>query len=61
MLDRLNAAIGRALGADDAKAALEQSGMSAAAAATTAQFGAYLKQDLAKWTGVVKSANIRSD
>ena len=61
VLERLNAAIGRALEGDDVKTALEQSGMSAAAAATTAQFGAYLKQDLSKWTGVVKSANIRAD
>ena len=61
VLERLNAAIGRAITGEDVKAALAQSGMSTAAPGTPAQFGAYLKQDLAKWTGVVKSANIRPD
>lgn len=61
VVGRLNAAAGRAIGTDDVKAALAQSGISTAAAATPAQFGAYLKQDLAKWVGVVKSANIRPD
>ena len=61
VIERLNAAIGRALSSEDAKALLAQSGMAAAAPATPAQFGAALKADLARWSAVVKSANIRPE
>lgn len=58
---RLASEIGKALASDKVRAALTQSGMSTAAAAASTDFGAYLKQDLAKWAGVVKSANIQPE
>lgn len=59
--ERLAAEIGKVLAMEDVKATLAKSGMSAAAAGTPAEFAAYLKRDLAKWSGVVKSANIKPD
>jgi hypothetical protein len=35
--------------------------MAAAPVATLEQVSAYLRDDLAKWTGVVKRANIKAD
>jgi len=61
VLARLRAEIDKALGNSEVRAALEQSGMTPAAVGTRAQFAAYLKQDLEKWSGVVKSAKIKPE
>lgn len=61
VIDRLAAEINKALALDEVRAALAQNGMGAAATGSPAAFGAYLKQDLAKWTGVVKTANIKPE
>lgn len=61
MVDRLAAEIGKALANDSVRTALAHSGMSAAAQGTPAGFSAYLRQDLAKWSAVVKAANIQPE
>ncbi len=61
IVERLSAEINKALVQEDIKAALARSGMTAAAAGKPAEFAAYLKQDLAKWAGVVRSANIQPE
>jgi len=61
LLERLHAAINKALASEEVRATLAKSGMSTAAPATPAQFAAYLEKDLAKWAGVVKAANIKPD
>ncbi len=61
VIERLGAEINKALAMDDIKATLARSGMTAAAPGTPAEFAAYLKQDLAKWAGVVKAANIQPE
>ncbi len=61
IVERLSAEINKALMQEDIKAALARSGMTAAAAGKPAEFAAYLKQDLAKWAAVVKSANIQPE
>ncbi len=61
VLERLHAEINKALATEAVRAALAQNGMSAASAAPAAKFAAYLRQDLAKWVEVVKTANIQPD
>lgn len=61
VIDRLNAEINKALVQEDVKATLAKSGTTAAAAGTPSEFAAYLKRDLAKWSGVVKAANIQPE
>jgi len=61
VIDRLTAEINRILVMDDVRSMLAKSGMRAATPGTPAQFRAYLKQDLAKWIGVAKSAHIHAD
>ena len=61
IVDRLSAEINKALANEDLKATLAKSGTTAAAAGTPAAFASYLKQDFAKWAGVVKAANIQPD
>jgi len=51
----------KALAQEDLRAALLQAGMTAAAAGTPASFDAALKAELAKWTAVVKAANIKPE
>lgn len=58
---RLSAECQRALAQDDLRAALLQAGMTAAPAGTPASFDAALKAELAKWTAVVKAANIQPE
>lgn len=58
---RLRGEIDRALLSEGLRTALANSGMSAAPVATIEQFSAYLRDDLAKWTAVVKRANIKAD
>ncbi len=58
---RLSAECQKALAQDDLRAALLQAGMTAAAAGTPAGFDAALKAELAKWTSVVKAANIKPE
>jgi tripartite-type tricarboxylate transporter receptor subunit TctC len=61
VVERLVREINKALAMDDVRGTLAQGGMTAAAPATPAEFAAYLKKDLAKWTAVVKTANIQPD
>jgi tripartite-type tricarboxylate transporter receptor subunit TctC len=56
--ERLVAEVNKALGSPELRDALTQAGMTPAAAGSAAAFEAYLKQDLAKWTSVVKAQNI---
>ena len=58
---RLAAECQKALAQDDLRAALLQAGMTAAPAGTPASFDAALKAELAKWTAVVKAANIQPE
>lgn len=58
---RLSAECQKALAQDDLRAALLQAGMTAAPASTPASFDAALKAELAKWTAVVKAANIQPE
>ena len=61
VVERLATEVGKALGNESVRTSLAQSGMSAAAPGTPAEFSAYLRQDLSKWTAVVKSANIQPE
>jgi len=61
VIDRLSAEVNKALAQEEIKATLAKSGMTAAPAGTPAEFAGYLKQDLAKWVGVVKAANIQPE
>ena len=61
VIDRLVGEINKALGMDEVRATLAQGGMTAAPPATPAEFATYLKKDLAKWSAVVKAANIQAD
>ena len=58
---RLRAETDKALAKEEVRAALAQSGMTVARAATLPEFAAYIKQDLDKWAQVVKAANIKQD
>ena len=58
---RLAAECQKALAQDDLRAALLQAGMTAAPAGTPASFDAALKAELAKWSAVVKAANIKPE
>ncbi len=59
--ERLVAEVNKALANDDLRNALLQAGMTPAAADTPAAFEAMLKQDLAKWSAVVKAQNIQPE
>lgn len=61
VLDRVSAEVNKALAADDVRAALAAAGMTAAAPGTPVAFATSFKADLAKWTAVVKSANIQPE
>lgn len=58
---RLAEACQQALGQQELRAALLRAGMTAAPAGTPAGFEATIKAELAKWVGVVKAANIKSE
>lgn len=59
VVERLAAEVNKVVAMKDVRAVLARSGMSTAAFTSPAEFGAYLKQDLAKWVGVVKAAHIQ--
>lgn len=61
VVDRLAAEINKALAVPEVRQSLAQKGMAADGRSTPRQFAAYLKEDHAKWVGVVKSANIKPD
>jgi len=61
VLQRLRAEIDRALRSEALRTALTASGMSVASVATLEQSSAYLRADLAKWTEVVRRAQIKAD
>lgn len=58
---RLAATINEALALADVRAMLKKNGMLADGRSTPQTFAAYLKEDYAKWRGVVKAAHIRVD
>lgn len=59
--ERLVAEVNKALTSDELRSALVQAGMTSAAPSTLAAFEAYLTQDLAKWSTVIKAQNIRPE
>jgi tripartite-type tricarboxylate transporter receptor subunit TctC len=61
VLSRLSAEGNKALANEAVRATLAQNGMTAAAQGTSQQFAAFLKQDLAKWSAVVKAASIQPE
>jgi tripartite-type tricarboxylate transporter receptor subunit TctC len=61
VLQRLRTAIAQALARDEVRAKLSQSGMSAAAAATPAEFTAALNREFDTWQALVKSANLKAE
>ena len=61
LIERLAAEQARVLALEDVRSTLAKSGMAAATGGTPAEFAAYLRRDLAKWSEVVKSANIKPD
>ncbi len=58
ILTLLHREIGKALVNDEARATLEQNGMTAAVLASRSDFKNFLLQDKEKWAGVVSTANI---
>jgi tripartite-type tricarboxylate transporter receptor subunit TctC len=61
VVDRLASEVNKALASDEVRAAYAAAGMTAAVPGSPAAFEAYLKTDLVKWSGVVKSANIQPE
>jgi tripartite-type tricarboxylate transporter receptor subunit TctC len=61
VVQRLRAAITQTLAKDDVRAKLSQNGMSAASAATTAEFTAVLNREFDTWQSLVKSANLKPE
>jgi tripartite-type tricarboxylate transporter receptor subunit TctC len=61
VLARLSAEINKALANEAVRATLAQNGMTAAAQGTPQQFAAFLKQDVVKWSAVVKAAGIQPE
>jgi tripartite-type tricarboxylate transporter receptor subunit TctC len=61
VVDRLAGAITHALAQPDVKAALAKQGMDVVTDSTPERFTGFMKQDLAKWTDVVKRAHVKVD
>ncbi len=61
VVQRLRIEIDKMLVRDDVRAALSQSGMTAAAASTPAEFTSVLNREYEIWLSVVKSANIKPE
>ena len=61
VVQRLRTEIEKTLVRDDVRAALSQSGMTAAAASTPAEFTSSLNREYDTWLSVVKSANIKPE
>jgi tripartite-type tricarboxylate transporter receptor subunit TctC len=59
--ERLVAEVHKVLAMDDFRAALAQSGMNSAAPGSAAAFDKMLKDDVVRWTAVVKAQGIRPD
>ena len=57
IIDRLNAAMVRALALPEVVQALQAGGMDASSS-TPAELGAFLKEDIERWTGVIKAAGL---
>ena len=57
--DKLNAQVQRALAQDDTKRRLAALGMSAGGGSAD-EFGTYIKAEIAKWTKVVREADIKA-
>ena len=61
VVQRLRTTIAQTLAKDDVRAKLSQNGMSAASAATTAEFTAVLNREFDTWQTLVKSANLKPE
>ena len=61
VVQRLRTEIDKMLVRDDVRAALSQSGMTAASASTPAEFTASLNREFETWLSVVRSANIKPE
>jgi tripartite-type tricarboxylate transporter receptor subunit TctC len=59
--ERLVTEVHKVLAAEDFRATLAQSGMTVAAPGTSAAFESLLKEDLARWSAVVKAQGIQPD
>jgi tripartite-type tricarboxylate transporter receptor subunit TctC len=58
LIERMNAAINKALQAEDVRSRMGPAGMDAASS-TPAQFGAFVRNDIARFAKVVKDAHIK--
>ena len=58
LVDRINREINRAMQTQDAKDRFSQRGMETARS-NSAEFGVFLRDEVAKWAGVVKSTGAR--
>jgi tripartite-type tricarboxylate transporter receptor subunit TctC len=61
VLNKLNGALNEALRDPAIRKVLEQNGMTPAEPGSPEAFGKLLAEDLTKWTGVAKKADIRAD
>jgi len=61
IVDRVNAEIMKALATPEIVAKLETMGVDAARPNRPAEFATFMKNDVARWKGVVKTANIETD
>ena len=61
IIEQLSAEIQKALAMPAVRGSLAQHGMTVADPISSREFAAYLRRDLTRWAGVVKSANIRPD
>jgi len=61
IVQRVNAEVMKVLAAPEIVAKLESMGIDAAKSNTPADFGTFMKDDVARWKGVVKAANIAVD
>jgi tripartite-type tricarboxylate transporter receptor subunit TctC len=61
IVNRLNQATARALGSADLKERMAAAGFDPAAASSPEQLAAYIRSELKKWVGVVKSSGARAD
>jgi tripartite-type tricarboxylate transporter receptor subunit TctC len=59
VLEKINAAARQALAAADTRQRLTQLGMSNGSS-TPEEFDAYIKSEIAKWSNVIKDANIQA-
>ena len=60
-IDRLQREIAKAVALPDARERFAGAGLEARPSTTSLEFGAFVENDVARWAGVIKHANIRLD